>query len=403
MRYLTRAHVVGVGVTKLGKLGKSAFQLTQEAFESALADAGVKLSDVDGVLAVPSLAEPRFMAAHSFATKIGLLGRSEHEVVCKTLDTGGASPISALLEADRMIRTVGCDLVAIVAGDAVSSMPTQAFLEKADFSCANPDEKSVSPVSPNGYDRVARWHMGAYGVTREQLAMVSVLMSRNAVKHPLALTRKPHTLEQVLSSKPIAPVTSLLECARRADGGAAVVVASSRFMKENGLSKKRSPVVISGGEASGPLYPPPIIDENMFSCEQATRAAYEGAQIAVDDVSYFSLYDCYPITLLRAVEAVGLAQRGAGGKWIQDRYEESEKAGGATNPRAFPVNTWGGLLGFGAPWEVPSMYGLIEAVEQLRGTVAPERQVPNCRRALVYGNGGIFSSSAVAILGTGER
>ena len=50
-----------------------------------------------------------------------------------------------------------------------------------------------------------------------------------------------------------------------------------------------------------------------------------------------------------------------------------------------PVNTHGGLLSFGAPWETPAMYNIIEAVEQLNGT-ATGRQVPNVKRALVYGN-----------------
>ncbi len=49
-----------------------------------------------------------------------------------------------------------------------------------------------------------------------------------------------------------------------------------------------------------------------------------------------------------------------------------------------PINTHGGLLSFGAPWETPAMYNVIEAVAQLTGT-ARNRQVPNVRRALVYG------------------
>jgi acetyl-CoA acetyltransferase len=67
------------------------------------------------------------------------------------------------------------------------------------------------------------------------------------------------------------------------------------------------------------------------------------------------------------------------------------------NRKVLPVNTHGGLLGFGAPWEVPAMYSVIEAVRQLRGE-AEGRQVLGARRALVYANGGIFSSSAVVIL-----
>ena len=45
--------------------------------------------------------------------------------------------------------------------------------------------------------QVAQWLLRQGGITREQLAMVSVLMSRQAARHPEALTRKAHTLEEV--------------------------------------------------------------------------------------------------------------------------------------------------------------------------------------------------------------
>ena len=135
-----------------------------------------------------------------------------------------------------------------------------------------------------------------YGLTREQLAMVSspppsfppsnpnhnsncipsqvsVLMSRQAQHHPAALTRTPHTLAQVLSAPSVAPVTGILECARRSDGGAALLLASTRFLVAHGLQNRTCPVVISGAEASGPLFPPKEISESMFSCDDAAKAA----------------------------------------------------------------------------------------------------------------------------------
>lgn len=96
-------------------------------------------------------------------------------------------------------------------------------------------------------------------------------------------------------------------------------------------------------------------------------------------------------------EAVGLAPKGKGGTWVEEMYHRTGREG-SFRPGDFPVNTHGGLLAFGAPWETPAMYNIIEAIEQLTGE-AGDRQVPNARRALVYGNGGIFSHSAVAILG----
>jgi acetyl-CoA acetyltransferase len=58
--------------------------------------------------------------------------------------------------------------------------------------------------------------------------MVATLMSRQALRHPYAMTKKAYTLEDVLQSKAVGKVTNLLECARRADGGAAIILASPR-------------------------------------------------------------------------------------------------------------------------------------------------------------------------------
>ena len=104
------------------------------------------------------------------------------------------------------------------------------------------------------------------------------------------------------------------------------------------------------GEASGPLYPPKVIDDTMFSCEHAVHTAYDAAQLSTSDIQFFGLYDCFPICLIRAVEAVGLAGMGRGGQYIEEMYRLSEQQNGVLTPSQFPINTHGGLLAFGAPW-----------------------------------------------------
>jgi acetyl-CoA acetyltransferase len=193
MRSAKRAHIIGIGMTKLGKLGLTATQLMQQALESALGSANIRLRQLDALVAIPSLSDPHFMEAHFIATQMGLLPKKD--VLVRTIDTGGAGPVSGLIEASRLIQRDVCDVVAVVAGDAVSSLSREEFLRRADQSCRDPAGALPSPVIPNGYDRVARWQMETYGVTREQLAMCSVLMSRQAIHHPLAITRRARTLK----------------------------------------------------------------------------------------------------------------------------------------------------------------------------------------------------------------
>jgi len=365
-----------------------------EALDKALASCGVVGDDLDGLISVPSMSHPHIMEAHYIATKGGFLPRGNFLV--RTIDTGGAGPVTGILEAKRMILNENCEAVAVVAGDAVSSMSTQAFLEHANLGIGA--DNLPSPVIPNGYSRVTAWQMDKYGVTRDQLSKVPVLMSHQAARHPLAVTRKAHTLDEVKSSPKITNELNLLECARRMDGAGACIVASSRFLEKKGLldkgnNKHGDVVILGGGESSGPLFPPNKIDESMFSCEAAARHAYVEAQLKPSDIDFFGLYDCFPICFLRAVEAVGLAGKGKGGDFIDEQYDRIMK-----DPEyVMPINTHGGLLSFGAPWEAPSIFLIYEAIRQLTGD-AQKQQIRGARRALVYGNGGIFSSSAVAIL-----
>ena len=410
----TPSRIIATGITKLIKSNETATTLKQVALQIAISSVvGLRLDQLDGLITVPSLSEGRFMDAHFLATQMKLLpSKSKKGMMAKTIDTGGASPVSALIEADSLIKNHGYSLVAIVAGDAVASMSTEDFLAKANMGCGDPNRESMGPVIPEGYNSVAEWYIRKGLVTRHQLAMVSVLMSRQAVRHPYALTRTTHSLDAVIQSPPIASVTTLLECARRADGAAAIIVASPKFIEDNLASRNdtiwRSPTILGGGEASGPLYPSDIITEDMFSCQRAVQKAFTASKLRISDIEYFGIYDCFPICFVKAVEAIGLAAPGCGGQWVEDKYQQSERQGGILSPQDFPVNTHGGLLAFGAPWETPAMHSIVEAVMQLtdlNGTINRDtdkaRQVPNAKHALVYGNGGIFSASAVAILGRG--
>lgn len=246
-----------------------------------------------------------------------------------------------------------------------------------------------------------------FGTTREQLAMVPVLMSRQGVHHPDSMIsqkgQKAYTVDEVLSSRNIAPVTNLLECARRSDGAISLIVVSEKFVKKFGLEERAIPI-LGGGEASTALSDSLTDyknewDNSYFSCERASSIAYKEAGLTVKDIGYFGLYDCYPVCFIEALEGVGLAENGNGGRFVEQMYREYTEY----NPSKFPINTHGGLLSHGAPWESPSFYSLVECVAQLRKEAKNRQVLPHPKYSLCYSNGGIFSASAVAILGAPEK
>jgi len=66
-----------------------------QALTAALKDSGLALEDIDGLLAMPSIAEYRFMYAHYYATLYGMLPRKNFTARC--IDVGGAGPIVAVM------------------------------------------------------------------------------------------------------------------------------------------------------------------------------------------------------------------------------------------------------------------------------------------------------------------
>ncbi|SYZ64160.1 sterol_carrier_protein (plasmid) [Leishmania braziliensis MHOM/BR/75/M2904] len=402
---MQRIRLVGVGRTAIGTLRRDSADLAGEALDLAFADSNIAAKDVGALIATPSLSSGHFMQAHYLATKFQLTAANP-AMLLKTIDTGGASPISSIGAAlDLFRRMPHLKIAVVVSSDAVLTLPSSEFAKRSNESVPSPH--LAVPHIPHGYDFFAQWQMKRYGLKREQLAMVPVLMSAMSARHPDAMCRKRYTLEEVLGARQIAPATSLLECARRADGAVAIVLAREDHYKQHiatGPLDGRRPYVLGVGEASGPLYPPATHEEvtpDTFSCHRAVRLAYEAAGgLSAVDIDFFGLYDCFPICFIRALESTGLCREGEGGQMVEEAYRRAAQRGGDVNPSEFPINTHGGLMCFGAPWEVPAMYNVAEAVAQLGGQAGPRQVHPTPRRALVYGNGGVFSASAVAILST---
>lgn len=399
------AYIVGVGQSPIGKTNRKPKELCCVAVRAALADGGLKLEDLDGLIAVPALCEMHTMSAHRLCEALGMETSWKENHYIRTVDAGGASPISALIDAKRLVESGRCKVVAVVAGDSVGSLSLPDFLTKANEGIELPPGSQVSPMQPLVplfYEMIARWHMRRFGTTREQLAMVAVLMSRQAAKNPESQVKIPVTFDKVLSSPHVGECTSIIECARRSDGAGAVIVVSSDFVKERSSllhQQRRQAILIAGGaEAAQPFLSQkylsgqdPNFDDYIFPTCYAVQEALKEARLgSIQEIQHFSIYDCFPIAFIKSVEDIGLATAGKGGTWVEELYRRSSS-------EIVPINTHGGLLGFAAPWEAPAIFSVVEAVRQLRGT-AGARQVPNVRNALVHGNGGVLTHEAIVIL-----
>ncbi|WP_433382823.1 thiolase C-terminal domain-containing protein [Actinoplanes sp. CA-142083] len=356
--------IVGVAECDLGQTGKSVLELQTQAVTRALADAGIPLSEVDG-LATNGIS--RFSATQ-LADYLGI-----RPAWSDSTFAGGAVFEMYVARAAQAIEAGQCGTVVISYASnqrtARSRKMTGVFEEgtpEADF------EEPYRPLYPiSYYAMVAQRYLHTYGLGRADLAEVAVAARAKAQLNPAAWTygKGPLTVDEVLEAPMISSPLGKLDCCLVTDGGGAIVL----------TSQSRGVEVLGYGESlthTGMATAPDLLRTGAVD---SGRRAFARAGLTPDEIDVVQLYDSFTISVPLGMEALGFA--GAGEGLYADK----------------PHNTGGGGLACCHPGQLGVLL-LVEAVRQLRGS-GGERQVPNARTALVHGTGGIFSSHATVILG----
>lgn len=381
--------IAGLGLTEVGKVyGRSATDLAAEAVRLAAADAGLALSEIDGLLVSPgttgspkaSLQKVLGLRDLRLLAEVSIYGASAGAMIsiaAATVASGAASAVACVF-ADAPLKPKGSARDAWGAGGR-KTMPA-GF---ASYHLAS------GAVSPNlFYAMAARRHMETYGTTEEQLGAVAVAQREWAASNPVAQMREPITLVDHLSSPMIADPLRKLDCCLVSNGGAAVIVTSTERARD-----LAAPTVEILGWAQS--HPGQLMGRGSdfglrTGAAVAGPAALEMAGVGVDDVDLVELYDCYTYTVLVTLEDYGFCPKGEGGSFVA---EGTTARGGR-----LPCNTGGGQL---SSFYLAGFTPVHEAVLQARGA-AGERQVDKRDVIMVSGNGGVLEHHATVVLSGAE-
>lgn len=382
--------------TKMSKnSGLKPIDLYIEAIKLVLDNTNIELNHIDGMITGGSFVEPQFMYTNLIAEKLGIALKWAGSV-----DVGGTNAISALILADAVIKAGKASMIIVADADSVGTFYKNnpgEFFKKACLSMNSSEKEFADPTKPivaYMYNKATQWYaerfITKYGknsetLLRQALAQVAVTMSKHALKNPLALNQKELTIEDIMQSSKIASWLNAYECARPADGGGAVIVMS----EEQAQKFNYQPIYILGSGESFD-HKNNINYKSEWGCRKAGKQAFAAAKITAQDLNTAFLYDCFPITVIKALEDLDFCGELEAPFYVLEGNLELGKS-------SCPINTHGGLLSCGAPWAAASIFGLVEIIKQLQGQV-DGRQIPNAKLALAYGNGGCFSASSVVIL-----
>ncbi|ACY98384.1 thiolase family protein [Thermomonospora curvata] len=377
------AAIAGLGMTELGKVyGRSPRRLADEAVRRAVADAGLTLADLDGLVVSHGLGgSPGIELA-------GTLGLRDLRVLT-VMQSFGATAGAMVAYAAMSVISGAASTVACVFADA-PLRPKQsagaAYKRSAkEWYGFGGMTSALGFRDVNTlYALAARRHMARYGTTSEQLGAIAVATRQWATMNPLAQMREPITLEDHQNSRWVAEPLHLLDCCLVSNGAIAVVVTGA----DRAADLARPPVHIWGWGQGHPVHR--MERDSDFGL--TTGAAISGpiamkmAGVTPQDIDICQLYDCYTYTVLVSLEDYGFCAKGEGGAFVES---------GVLGPGgALPTNTGGGQLSAYYMW---GMTPLSEAVIQARGD-GGERQVAKNDVILVSGNGGILEHHSTLIV-----
>ena len=376
MKQKTVAAVGAAETTEMGKIpNMSVIQLHADAALNAMADCGLKPSDIDGVATAGI--SPTELAYYLGITPTYADGTS----------VGGCSFMLHVRHAAAAINEGLAKTILITHGESGRSRVGAGGFRGGGggASLVGQFEAPYGPVGPPSMFTIpVLRYLKVRGYTVEDLANVAVIQREWAALNPRASMKDPISVADVLNARMIAYPFTLLMCCLVTDGGGAIILTSAERAKDF----PQKPVYILGTGES--VETPMVSQMEDFTSSKAFRVsgkkAFDEAGITHKDVDHLMIYDAFAHLPLYGLEDLGFCKPGEAAGFINER---NTAIGGK-----LPLNTNGGGLSY-MHSGMYGMYAMQESIRQLRG-IAPA-QVPNAKISISHGVGGMFAASGTVI------
>ncbi len=357
--------VIGVGMIPFGKYpDRKLSDLGWPAVKAALADARIAPGQVEAAYCGTALGG--MMSGQRVLGRLGLTG-----IPIANVENACSSSSTAFRQGVLAIRSGQYDVVLVIGVEKLSKFGGGTLpLEDEDW------EVSQGLSMPALYAMRAQRYMHDFGLTKEQLALVSVKNRRHGSRNPDAQMRQPVSLNEVMAARMIAEPFTLLHCCPTGDGAAAVVLCASAIAKQF----RTDPVAVVASDVTSGKFMTGARDMTIPEITvRGAKEAYEEAGVGPKDVDVAEVHDAFSIAELLYYEAFGFCERGGAGRFIE--------SGASTFGGEVVVNPSGGLLAKGHPVGATGAAQIVEVVRQLRGE-AGERQVEDAKIGLTHATGG---------------
>ena len=159
---------------------------------------------------------------------------------------------------------------------------------------------------------------------------------------------------------------NVLDCSKVSDAASAIAIVSEEGLERCGIPKSQAVEVISIAQVERNITNDPPDKTELTAIKKAAHQALESAGITINDLATAEVHDCFSIAGVLTTEALGFAEPGKGAQFVAD--------GNTARDGKIPMNTTGGLIGWGHPTGGTGVHQAVTIWEQLTGK-AGEAQI----------------------------
>ncbi len=383
--------IIGAGSTKFGELfDKSYDDLVREAATLAMDDAGITMDMIDAAwlsTAFPEIGVFKGRSGMDLAEPLSM-----YNIPVTRVSNFCASGGDAIRNAVNALLAYDCDIAMALGVEKLRDRSPQDSIIKMMVEMTHPYYQKGFTAAGT-FAVFANKHFQEYGVTREDLARISVKNHHNGTLNEKAHHRREFTIEQVLKSPMVAEPLTVMDCCPTTDGASCVIMVRA----EDVDTTKQEPAFIKGlglNVATGwdlPFFDPNYEFLSFQATKNAAKTAYAQAGITdpLKEIDVAEVHDCFSIVELLTYEDLGFCKPGEAKDMIRGNATALEGE--------IPVNVSGGLLSCGHPVGATGIRMVIEVTDQVRDR-AGKRQVEGAKIGVTQNIGGPGAVASVTVI-----
>lgn len=217
---------------------------------------------------------------------------------------------------------------------------------------------------PNIFSMRAGAYFQKYGAekARKALAYWFVNAIENARKNPKAQEYQNQTTDLLAQGltppnpKQFLDHLNYADCSKISDGASSLIIADLEGLNHLGVKTSACIEICGFNSVEGNITESPKDLTVMDTTMELTKKLFQQTGITVNQLDMIELHDCFTISGLLALEAIGACKKGEGADYIISGHIKSTSD--------LPVNPSGGLIGFGHPTGATGVRQMVDLYEQ---------------------------------------